>query len=239
MRIVVKDIRSDDDIPAIFNEQIVLIPFPHGVAGHRDAATTFQVHIHFHVAEDIARDRDIAPTDNVESSTRFAAAEDTNVRRSRRVVVVLQGAAGNGNPSYAVTTVRTVDENVCRRRSVGAHVVLEIAAGDVDVSDIACPHHDPTEEIVANMTADNVRLVKSDIVIVDADPGVLEEMAIRDDHFAVFSYEMNTALRFSNVDEGQGHLRNPIGLDSNGFGMVAADGHTIDEGHPLTRPDTF
>ena len=73
-------------------------------------------------------------------------------------VAVLNGTACDGDLGRGA--VGAVDEDVRRGWTAGFHVGFDVAAGDLHVADLAAAAHDTPSIAIADVAADDVRLMQ-------------------------------------------------------------------------------
>src|SRR4030042_3776885 len=96
----------------------------------------------FDVTENIAGNCYVALTNGLAVSIWLASADYADVGRFGRRAVMLNRTAVDGHFACPVRAVRRVEQDVCGRRRVWAHIAFDIAAGDVNVADGAGSCHD-------------------------------------------------------------------------------------------------
>ena len=149
---------------------------PEGIAGNRHPAAFPQVHIRLHVAEDIVADRHVAFADRSRIAA-AAASQDADVRRIRGGMVVLDGTASDRDLTDPGGAICAVDQYICGGRTISRMVTLDVTAADMDISHIPAAADYTTASVVADVAADDVRLVQIHPVVVDAYPSILIDVA--------------------------------------------------------------
>ena len=169
---------ADRHAVRVLDEQVVFVGRPEGVAGDDDAAGVVEVDVHLHVAEDVAGDGDVAVAlfvgaldpRSLGPLTRMFA-EPAALWLCWMVQPVMATSAFEP-PVLSMKHVRG-------RRAVLALVALDVAAGDLEVADLARPADDPAAVAVADVAAGHVDLVQVDRVEEDADAAVLDRCGSR------------------------------------------------------------
>ena len=221
----------------IFDQQVVRVAFPERVAGDRHAADADEVDVGLHVGEHVVADRDVAAVERqlLAVAVHEAAAEDADVGRVGSVLGVLDRAAGDGHFGHAA--VGAVEQDVGGRRAVLGHVGFDVAAGDVNVADVAAADDDAAAAAIADVAGRDVRLVQIDVVVEDAAAAVLVDVAGVDEHVAIALDEVNAVAALADVDAAERELHRAAGLDAVGLGVLADNREAFDDGHPLAVPD--
>ena len=158
-----------------------------------------------------------------------------------RVLGVLEGAAGDRDLCHAA--VGTVEQHVGGGRAALGHVGFDVAAGDVNVANVATPHDHPAGAAVADVAGGDVRLVQIDMIVENAAAAVFINVATVDQDVAIPLDEMHAVAALADVNATERELKCAVGFDAVGFGMIAGDGEPLDDGHSLAfphfRPDGF
>src|SRR5262249_41212370 len=149
----------------------------------------------------------------------------------------VDGAAGDGHVAGAVVAAGAIEQHVGRRGPAGADVVLDVAAGDLDVADVALAADDAAAGVVADVAAGDVRLVQVDVVVVDAGAAVLVQVPTVDDAAAVAPRPVDAVQRLADDQAGDGRLRGAGGLDAARSRVGADDLQALDRRGALAAPD--
>ena len=152
---------------------------------------------------------------------------------------MLNRTAGNGHFTCPVRTVRAVDQDVCSRRRLGAHIAFDVATGDVNVADVAGSRHDAAPAIIADVAAGYVRLVQVDVVVKNTDAAVLVQVTVGNNQVAVVAGQMDAVQDATDVNPRNRQLHSPDGLDTDRFRMAAFDCDCVHERHALSLPDVL
>ena len=101
-RVAVKIVVGHQDVAAGFDEQVLLVTFPEGVASDGDTARVLDVDVALDVAEDIGGDGDVALAGELAASATLqrwvlARAFDADIGAARGLAAVLHRATSDGD----------------------------------------------------------------------------------------------------------------------------------------------
>src|SRR5687768_12943842 len=105
---------------------------------------------------------------------------------------------------------------------------LQIAGADVDVANIAAARHDAAAAAIADVAADDVRLVQRQVIVKNPDAAVVIDMAVADEDIAVTVDQMNAMPALADSRASNGQLHRAIGLDGVGLFVRPNELHAVD-----------
>jgi hypothetical protein len=107
----------------------------------------------------------------------------------------------------------------------------------MDVAHFAAADHHASAAVVANVGANDVRLMQVDVVQVHSHSSVVINMAGRNQHVPVPLHQPYSMPQFTQQRALDGDLHRATGFDAVRFGMAADNLQTADPRHSLHLPD--
>ena len=132
---------------------------------------------------------------------------------------MLDRTAGYRHLSCPVRAVRTIDQDVCGRRSFGAHIALDVTACDMDISNIAGTRYDAAPVVIADVTACYVRLVQVDVVVINTYAAILVNMTIGNYQVAIIICQVDAMQGVSDMNTRNRQLHSTDRLDADRLRM--------------------
>src|SRR5262249_48353073 len=227
-------VHPDLHVCAVLDQQVVFDAGPERVPGDDHPAGVVEVDVHVRVADDVSGDRDVPVALFVGPLEGRGRPLHADVRRARHTPGVLVRVPGDR--PFGVRATGAVDQHFGGWRLVLAVVRLDVAPAHLEVAHLAAEAHDPAAVVVADVAAGHVDLVQVDVVQEDADPAVLVDVTLRDQHVAVAGGQMDAVETAADQHAGERQLHGAAGLDAVGFLMVTDYFDAVDRGHPLFLP---
>src|SRR5579884_1610528 len=147
----------------------------------------------------------------------------------------LDGVADQARLAHAA--LAPDDPDVGGLPGVGVEVVLDVAAGDVQVADLALQHLDAAALAVADVAAADDRLVQVDPVQEDADALAVVDVAGAQEDVAAALGEADAVPHAADQAADQGGLHDADELQAVGLGVAAGDLQPLQQRHALLEPD--
>lgn len=259
----VENVGSDDEVGGLFDEEVVFVAHPEGVAEEGCASDAAEVDVDVDVAEDVVGDGVVALPDFgrvARLSGLSGLSEDADVGGARCGSSVLNGASDDGDLGDAEGSGSGVEEDVGGGRGFdfefggevvvgsgggsvgrggggGGDVVLDVAGGDLDVADVSAEDDDSAAAVVGDVASEDVGLVEVDAVVEDADAGVSVDVGVGKDEVSVAFDESYAVAEVAEEEFGEVEFHGSAAFDAVGLGVGSDDFDGLDGGGALVAPD--
>lgn len=176
--IAIEEILPDQQLGTVLSQDVLIVPFPERVPLNSDTTGVLQVDIGLHITQHVVADDKGSHL----SVVLFGGPQHADVGSSIEVMGVLQGTPRDG--SFADRTPSTVQQDIRSERAI-ADISLDIAAGDLQVTDLAVAGDDSALAVVADVVVADVDLVQVDRVHKDTNAAVVIKVALTDLHIPI------------------------------------------------------
>ena len=150
-------------------------------------------------------------------------------------VRVLNGAACDGY--LADGTTCGVEPDVGAGRAFFGVISFNITGANVQVPHIASVTDHAATRIVADVTADDVGLMKIDVIVKHSDASVVIKVTVGDQYIPISIRQMHGVSALAHDETAEGDLHGACGLDAISFGMIADDFEALDHRGALFFPN--